>query len=802
MSQWVRPLDEFGKGDVAVVGGKNASLGEMLQSLKDKGVRVPDGVAVTVDGYRRYLEANDLGSVIDEALDELAADPARLSEVGARIRRAVGRGEFPSELADEIRNGYERLCEIYGTSDVDVAVRSSATAEDLPDASFAGQQDTLLNVTGPREVLDAVKYCYTSLFTDRAIGYRTRHGFRHSDVGLSVGIQKMVRAGRACSGVAFTLDPDSGFPDVVVVNGSWGLGEHLVRGNVEPDEWIIFKPLLGGTGPDGGAFSPIIERVRGSKLSKEVYARGEAVSTKVVETRRRERERMVLEDDEVLELAGWAKAIEEHYGRPMDIEWAKDADSDEIFVVQARPETVQSRAAVSSLKTYTLSTDERPLVSGVAVGASVASGKVRVLDSPDEIDGFEDGDVLVTEMTDPDWGPVLQKAAAVVTDRGGRTAHAAIISRELGIPAVVGTGDASTTLEDGSDVTVSCAEGEVGRVYPGRLEWTETELDITNLPASDTAVMLILASPGAAQRWWKLPADGVGLARMEFIVNDHIQIHPLALVRFDDLEDQRVRRRIESLTVGYDDLGEFFVSRLASGIARIAASRYPDPVVVRTSDFKSNEYAELIGGSQFEPDEENPMLGWRGASRYYSPEYREAFALECEALRRVRDEIGLTNVVVMLPFVRTPEEADRVLDVMAEHGLRRGMNGLKVYVMAEIPANVLLAKEFAQRFDGFSIGSNDLTQLVLGVDRDSDRLAHLFDERNAAVQEAIRMLISTAHAEGVVVGICGQGPSDHPEFTEFLVGQGIDSISVNPDALFRTRGLVADAEAGRRSATG
>ena len=797
MGRFVRPLDEYGRDDVAIVGGKNASLGEMLRSLKEQGVRVPDGVAVTVEGYRASITENGLDEMIADAVAELGEDERRLYEIGDRLRRAVGRGSFPDVLAAEIREAYERLCEQYGMAEADVAVRSSATAEDLPDASFAGQQETLLNVTGVEDVLDAVRFCYTSLFTDRAIVYRARHGFDDREVGLSVGIQKMVRAGRACSGVAFTLEPDTGFPDVVVINGSWGLGEHLVRGNVEPDEWVVFKPTLDGTDPQGRPRRPIIDRVRGSKLSKEVYARGEATATKVVDTRRRERETFVLGDDEVLELARWAVAIETHYGRPMDIEWAKDGELDQLFVVQARPETVQSRADVSSMTSYQVRTDAAPVVTGVAVGGAVAAGPVKVLTSIEEADRFDDGDVLVTEMTDPDWGPLLAKASAVVTDRGGRTAHAAIISRELGIPAVVGTDDATSVLRDEAVVTVSCAEGDEGRVYDGRLEWVESKLDVSNLPSTDTDVMLILASPGAAMRWWQLPADGVGLARMEFIVNDLIKVHPMALVRFDDVTDGKVRRAIDKLATGYDDLRAYFVDMLAFGIARIAASRHPAPVVVRTSDFKSNEYADLVGGAQFEPTEHNPMLGWRGASRYYTEGYRDAFALECRALKRVRETMGLDNVIVMLPFVRTLEEADKVLEVLAAEGLARGEHGLKIYVMCEIPANVFLADEFATRFDGFSIGSNDLTQLVLGVDRDSGELAHLFDERNPAVLKAIRTVIDAAHRAGRVVGICGQGPSDHADLARYLVEAGIDSISVNPDAIVATRERVAQIERER-----
>jgi len=795
MTDFVRPLESFGIDDVDVVGGKNASLGEMLGALKARGVRVPDGLAVTVAGYRLFTAHNDLDDVIAATVDGLdVTDDRELARAGSVIRRAVTRGEFPSALADQIRDGYSELSQLCDMDEADVAVRSSATAEDLPDASFAGQQETMLNVTGAEDVLDAVRYCYASLFTDRAIAYRARHGFDHREVGLSVTIQKMVRSGKAGSGVMFTLDPDTGFPDVVVINAAWGLGDHLVGGNVEPDEWMVFKPALDSE-EQAQVHRPIIDRKLGSKLSKEVYATGEVAATKVVDCRRRERESFVLDDDEVTQLARWGAVIEQHYGRPMDIEWAKDGDTGDLFVVQARPETVQSRSSAAAITTYEVRTSETPIVRGIAVGGSVAAGTVRVLTSMQESDRFEEGDVLVTEMTDPDWGPILARAGAVVTDRGGRTAHAAIISRELGIPAVVGADDATAVLEDGMVVTVSCAEGDEGRVYAGEVDWDEFEIDLSNLPETDTDIMLILASPGAAFRWWKLPADGVGLARTEFIVMDNVRVHPLALLHFDDVEDPEVRRTIEEITVGYHDLGAYFVDSLSSGIARIAATRFPAPVIVRMSDFKSNEYADLIGGTQFEPTESNPMLGWRGASRYVNGPYEEAFGLECEAILRVRTQMGLDNVVVMLPFVRTLDEADTVLAFMAERGLERGRDGLKIFVMAEIPANVFLAEQFAERFDGFSIGSNDLTQLVLGVDRDSSQLAHLFDERNPAVLAAIERIISAGKAAGRKVGICGQGPSDHPDFAEFLVRHGIDSIAVNPDALVNTRRVVAAIEA-------
>ena len=788
-SRFVAPLRDFGRDDVARVGGKNASLGEMLGALEDRGIRVPGGVAVTVEGFFHFLDHGDLRGKIDEAVRDLEGG-APLREVGARIRKTLGRAEFPSDLEEQVREAYRGLCDEYG-EEVDVAVRSSATAEDLPDASFAGQQETLLNVTGEEDLLRAVQRCFTSLYTDRAIHYRSQKGFSHTDVGLSVAIQKMVRAGTACSGVMFTLDPDTGFPDVVVINGAWGLGEHLVGGSVEPDEWVVHKP---GLAKDG--VRPVVDKVRGAKQSKMVYDRGGTAATKVVDTRRREREALVLSDDEVLQLARWGLELEAHYGTPMDVEWAKDGDSDELYVLQARPETVRSREGGGSVRTYALEDGgATPLVTGIAIGGAVSAGRVRVITSLEDGDALEDGDVLVTEMTDPDWVPLMSRAAAVVCDRGGRTAHAAIVSRELGVTAVVGCDDATRVLKDGQQVTVSCAGGDTGAVYDGRLDWTEEEVDLTDVPETRTKVYVNLASPGAAMTWWKAPADGIGLARMEFVVSNSIRVHPLALLQFDDLDDPAVRHQIEDIAVGYDDLGEYYVDRLSLGLAQIAASRYPDPVVVRLSDFKSNEYADLVGGRQFEPQEENPMLGWRGAARYSSPEYADAFALECAAVARARGLLGLDNIIIMIPFCRTPEEADVVLELLAKNGLERGVDGLQVYVMCEVPSNVLLADEFASRFDGLSIGSNDLTQLVLGVDRDSSRLADLFDERHPAVTKAMEQVIAACRAQGKYVGICGQGPSDHPELAEVLVRAGITSISVNPDVVISTRREVARIEA-------
>ena len=788
--RYVAPLRDFGRDDVGLVGGKNASLGEMLGALEDRGIRVPGGVAVTVEGFFRFLDHTDLRGQVDTAVRDLEGG-ADLREVGARIRRALGRADFPPDLEEQIRQAYQDLCREYG-DEVDVAVRSSATAEDLPDASFAGQQETLLNVTGEEDLLRAVQRCFTSLYTDRAIHYRSQKGFSHTDVGLSVAIQKMVRAGTACSGVMFTLDPDTGFPDVVVINGAWGLGEHLVGGSVEPDEWVVHKPGL----ERGDGVRPVVGRVRGAKQSKMVYDRGGTAATKVVDTRRRERETFVLDEDEVLRLARWGVELEAHYGAPMDVEWAKDGETGELFVLQARPETVRSREGGAVVRTFALDDGgARPLVTGIAIGGAVAAGRVRVITSLEEADALQPGDVLVTEMTDPDWVPVMSRAAAVVCDRGGRTAHAAIVSRELGVTAVVGCDDATRVLTDGQEVTVSCAGGDTGAVYDGRLGWTEQEVDLTDVPDTRTKVFVNLASPGAAMTWWRAPADGIGLARMEFVVSNLVRAHPLALLRFDDLTDPGVRREIEDLTVGYDDLGDYYTDRVSRGLAQIAATRYPDPVVVRLSDFKSNEYADLVGGRQFEPVEENPMLGWRGAARYSSPEYEAAFALECHAVARARGVLGLDNIVVMVPFCRTPEEADVVLGLLARNGLERGVDGLQVYVMCEIPSNVILAEEFVSRFDGMSIGSNDLTQLVLGVDRDSARLADLFDERHPAVVRAMEQVVAVCREQGKYVGICGQGPSDHPELAEVLVRAGITSISVNPDVVVSTRREVARIEA-------
>ena len=787
----VRWFEDLDNDDVPLVGGKNASLGEMIQTLSEAGIRVPGGFATTADAYRAVVEHNDLADLIREHMDALDSGEETLSEAGEAIRHGFRSAEFPAEFESAIRDAYRELSKRNGVEEVDVAVRSSATAEDLPSASFAGQQETFLNVVGGDELIDAAIRCFASLFTDRAISYRNDRGFDHLDVALSVGVQKMVRSDVGAAGVMFTLETETGFPDLVVINGSWGLGETVVQGSVNPDEYEVFKPLL-----EDGDLVPIVEKILGEKAEKIIYTTDRDSPTERVETTEIERNSFVLSDDEILTLARWGVSIEQHYGRPMDIEWAKDGETEEMFIVQARPETVQSQVEKGALETYRLSGEGEALVEGMAVGTAIATGPVKVIADVSDIDRFEKGDVLVTERTDPDWVPIMKQAAAIVTDHGGRTSHAAIVSRELGIPAIVGTGDATEVLESGSRVTVSCAEGETGFVYEGELEFESEKVDLSHLPTTETRIMLIIASPEGAMRWWRLPARGVGLARMEFLINNVIKIHPVALARFDSLTDEGAKHRIEELTEGYEDKTEYFVDRLARGIGRIAASQHPDPVIVRMSDFKTNEYADLIGGSEFEPEESNPMLGFRGASRYTSPRYRDGFALECRAIRRVREEMGFENVLIMIPFCRTVDEAERVLEVLSENGLSRGENGLEVYMMSEIPSNVVLAAEFAEHFDGFSIGSNDLTQLLLGVDRDSEELAELFDERDPAVTRSIQTLIERVHEAGLPIGICGQAPSDHPEFADLLVDAGIDTISVNPDSVVTVLERVAERETG------
>ena len=792
-TRFIRWFREIGLADVAQVGGKNASLGELYRELTPAGIRVPNGFAVTAGAYRHFLRASGLEDEIQKSLAGLDTnDLADLASRGRHIREAILSHPLPEDVQSEIAAAYAELCRESG-NDIDCAVRSSATAEDLPTASFAGQQESYLNVRGTRAILDACRACMASLFTDRAISYRVDKGFEHLAVALSIGVQTMVRSDLASAGVLFTLDTESGFPDVVLISSAYGLGESVVKGRVDPDEWLVFKPTL-KTG-----HRSIIKRAVGAKQEKLVYA-SRGTTTRTVPVPAEDRARLSLTDDEILTLARWGCQIEDHYSKkagrptPMDIEWARDGRTGELFILQARPETVHALARKTIREVYALKGKGRELLRGRSVGEKIGAGPARIVKDIAALQQFRRGEVLVADMTDPDWEPTMKMAAAIITNRGGRTCHAAIVSREIGVPCVVGTGNATSTLQAGQAVTVSCAGGDVGVVYDGRLEFTRREVDIAALARPKTKVMVNVGHPDQAFALSSLPCDGVGLARIEFIISGAIQVHPLALIHFDTLPNGPAKQKIAGLTQNYPDRSAYFVERLAEGVARIAAAFYPRDVIVRLSDFKTNEYAGLLGGESFEPKEENPMIGFRGASRYYDPRYRDGFDLECRAMKRVREEMGLTNVKLMIPFCRTVEEGQRVLAVMAESGLKRGANGLEVYVMCEIPANVILTEEFAEIFDGFSIGSNDLTQLTLGLDRDSEIVAHLFDERNAAVKKLIADVIRRARACGRKVGICGQAPSDYPEFARFLVQCGIDSISLNPDTVIKTTEEILEME--------
>lgn len=787
-------FEDLRREDVAVVGGKNSSLGEMVSQLASLGVKVPGGYATTSDAYRLYLDENNLADIIKETMEKLDAGKITLAVAGKTLRDAFTHGEFPKETSDAIIKAYRELSKRAGTENVAVAVRSSATAEDLPDASFAGQQETYLNVVGEKQLLESCRLCYASLFTDRAISYRNVQGFDHLDVALSIGIQLMVRSDIGGSGVMFSIDTETGFPKTVLINAAWGLGENVVQGAVTPDEYQVYKPFL-----DNKKLRPITEKRLGAKEIKMIYSEDPNEMTKNVPTSKQEKESWVLSNDEILELARYAKTIEEHYKCPMDMEWARDGVNGGIYIVQARPETVQSRAQAGEMKRYTMKKHGKEILRGISVGGAVATGTISLIEDVKDIDKFIDGSILVTTQTDPDWVPIMKKAKAIITDAGGRTSHAAIISRELGVPAIVGCGTATHVLHHLQDVTVDCSQGDDGLIYAGFADYTEQELDLTHVAETDTKIMLNLANPTTAARWWRLPVDGVGLARMEFVIDNAIIAHPLALLHFDQVKKEKDRKAIAELTRGYDDKAEFFIDTLSRGLSRIAALVYPKKVIVRMSDFKTNEYAGLLGGRQFEPVEENPMIGFRGASRYYSESYKEAFGLECKAIRRLRDEMGFDNVTIMIPFCRSLDEADKVLEVMKEYGLERGKDGLEVYVMCEIPANVILAEQFADRFDGFSIGSNDLTQLTLGVDRDSGSLADLFDESNDAVKWMIETVIEKAHKTNSYVGLCGQAPSNDPTFAQFLVRAGIDTISVTPDSFLDVKENVAEAEAAKKA---
>jgi pyruvate,water dikinase len=790
----VKWFEELGIEDVPFVGGKNASLGEMYRELAAKGVKVPNGFAVTADAYRAFLKEAKLDGTIRTILKDLDThNLENLRQRGRQVRQAILGAVLPLELSEAITDAYDRLSGSHAEP-LDVAVRSSATAEDLPDASFAGQQETYLNVQGHLALLEYCKRCFASLFTDRAISYRADKGFDHFKIALSIGVQRMVRSDLATSGVMFSIDTETGFRDAVLINAAYGLGENVVQGSVNPDEYYVFKPTL------KQGHRPILQKILGTKEFKLVYDIGGGKMVKNLPVPPGERAKFAVTDEDILTLARWACTIEDHYSAkrgapsPMDMEWAKDGLTGELFIVQARPETVQSLKKGQVLETYRLKQRGRVLVEGRSIGAKIAQGPVRVIKSVQQIHEFRGGEVLVTDKTDPDWEPVMKKAQAIVTNRGGRTCHAAIVSRELGLPAIVGTEHATDVLHDGQLVTVSCAEGDKGFVYEGKIPFHVEKLDVKEIRRPKTKIMMNVGNPQEAFGLSSIPNDGVGLAREEFIISTYIKVHPLALLEFDRLEDQALRAEINRVTAGYSDKAEFFVDKLAQGVAMIGAAFYPKDVIVRLSDFKSNEYADLIGGRRYEPQEENPMLGFRGASRYYDPRYREGFTLECRAMKQVRDVMGLTNVKLMVPFCRTVEEGRLVLAEMERHGLKRGEKGLEVYVMCEIPSNVILAEEFADIFDGFSIGSNDLTQLVLGVDRDSEIVAHLFDERNEAVKKMVAAVIKVAKAKGRKIGICGQAPSDYPEFAGFLVEQGVESMSLNPDAVIRTTMAVLEQE--------
>jgi pyruvate,water dikinase len=795
---YIRWFAEIGLDDIPLVGGKNASLGEMYRALSGAGVRVPPGFAITADAYREFLHEAQLDQKITNVLKDLdTRDIADLRQRGRQVRQAMMAAPLPAALEAALLEAYDRLSAESHVEAVDVAVRSSATAEDLPDASFAGQQETYLNVQGHAALLDTCKRCFASLFTDRAISYRADKGFDNDSIALSIGVQRMVRSDLAASGVMFSIDTETGFRDAVLINAAYGLGENVVQGTVNPDEYTVFKPTL------QQGFRPILQKRLGTKEYKLVYDVGGGKMTRNIPVPPAERASYVLADDDILTLARWACLIEDHYSTkhgcptPMDMEWAKDGLSGELFIVQARPETVQAHKAPDVLERYHLQQRGLVLVRGQSIGEKISQGPVRLIKDVHHLQTFQDGEVLVTDKTDPDWEPIMKKAAAIITNRGGRTCHAAIVSRELGVPAVVGTEHGTDLLHDGRVVTVSCAEGETGVVYDGALPFTVERVVLKDVPRPTTRVMLNVGNPEEAFKLSFLPNDGVGLAREEFIISNAIKVHPLALLDYERLDDPVLKADIDRLTVGYTNKAQFFVDRLAQGVAMIAAAFYPKDVIVRLSDFKSNEYADLLGGRRYEPTEENPMLGFRGAARYYDPRYRDGFALECQAMRQVREDMGLTNVKLMIPFCRTVDEGRKVLAEMQKHGLQQGVNGLEVYVMCEIPSNVILAADFAEIFDGFSIGSNDLTQLVLGLDRDSAIVAHLFDERDPAVKAMIASVIQTAKAKGCKIGICGQAPSDYPEFAQFLVEQGIDSISLNPDAVLKTLVAIAAIEQPR-----
>lgn len=774
-------FEEISSNDVPIVGGKNASLGELIRELKSKNILVPNGFAVSAKSFYYFLEKNQIKDKIFSLLKKIGKDKKNLQKIGAEIRAIILEASIPEDLEKEIVHSYKILSKEYDQIDVDVAVRSSATAEDLPNASFAGQHESYLNIQGEKKLLLSCKKCLASLFEDRAIAYRIEKGFNHEKVALSIGVQKMVRSDKASSGVIFTLDTETGFDKVITITAGLGLGENIVQGKIIPDEYELFKPFFFKKN-----VSPIIEKILGEKEKKLIYSKGKKTTVNI-NTTKRERESFALSDDEIIKLGLWASEIEKHYKMPMDIEWAKDGILNKIFIVQARPETVKSQQKDKIYHSFSIKEKTKPILTGIAIGDSITAGKVQIIKSVAEIKKFKKGSILVTSNTTPDWVPIMKIAKGIITDHGGRTSHAAIVSRELAIPAIVGTKVATKKLKDSQEITLSCIGGNIGSIYPKILKYDQIEEDLSNLPKIEKPkIMINIASPSAAFRFWQLPCHGIGLARMEFIINNMIKIHPMALIHLEKVKNKKTQNQIIKLTKGYKNRKNYFVDILSQGIAKIAASQYPEEVIVRLSDFKSNEYASLIGGSFFEEREENPMLGFRGASRYYNERYKEAFDLECIALKKARDILGFDNLIIMIPFCRTLEEADKVLSLLAKNGLKRKQNGLKIYMMSEIPSNIILADKFAEKFDGFSIGSNDLTQLILGIDRDSELLAPLFDAGNEAVKIAIKDLIQKAHKNNCKVGICGQAPSDNPEFAQFLINNGIDSISLNPDSVINT----------------
>lgn len=788
-------FDEIGIEDIPYVGGKNASLGEMYQYLGKKGVKIPYGFAITANSYRYILEKSGVKDQVKKILKDLDThNMDQLAEKGHKIRDLIRHADVPKDLEKEIFDAYDKLCKKEKINDLDVAVRSSATAEDLPDASFAGQQESYLNIKGKQNLLEAVRKCFASLFTNRAISYRVDKKFDHFSIGLSVVVQRMVRSDMASSGIMFSIDTETGFKDVVVINSTYGLGENIVQGAVNPDEFIIFKPTL------KLGKKPIISKVVGEKAVRMVYDTQGNKPVKNISVETADRNKFSITDEQAMQLAKWACDIEDYYSnkaghyKPMDMEWALDGKTNELFIVQARPETVQSRKDLSSYTTFSLQTNAKPVVIGKSVGQQISTGKVNIIKDSKEINKFRKGEILVTEMTDPDWEPIMKIASGIITNKGGRTCHAAIISRELGIPCIVGTLDGTTKLKTGTDVTMDCSSGDAGFVYAGKIPFTKQTIDLKEIPKTKTQLMMNVGNPEQAFDLSFLPNEGVGLAREEFIINSWIQIHPLALINYNKITDTEVKAKIDELTIGYTDKKQYFVDKLAQGIARITAAFYPKKVILRLSDFKSNEYANLIGGKEYEPTESNPMIGWRGASRYYQGNYVAGFALECQAIKKVREDFGLTNLELMVPFCRTLDEANKVIAEMKKNGLEKGKNGLKVNCMCEIPSNVILADKFLDIFDGYSIGSNDLTQLILGLDRDSELLGNIYDERNEAVKKMLIDVIRTANKKGKYIGICGQAPSDYPEMAEFLVREGIKSMSLNPDTIIKTKMAIAKLE--------